>query len=353
MPPGGPDDLDPTAKSPSSQSSPASPPDPAFTFTSAAGLSIDAHVIAEPLEEPTALAFAAGGTLFVAERAGRVRILRGGRLRPVPALVLDDVAADGGLLTLAVDPQFERSGFVYLVYAGDRGLRLARYRVVADTLGERAILLDGLPFAPGRPAAWLRFGPDAKLYLGLDDGGDPRNAGDLGSFSGKVLRLNPDGTTPADQDGLSPVYALDFNAPREGTWSASGRVLWVADNPGAETGQLHVVAEDAAADGRRSGKTVTRYALPEGTAAAGLTFYHEELLPAFRDSLLVALNGPAGSPALLMLSIDASNPTRVTNTEHLLDSLPEPIRAIAVSPDGVVYLGTPSRLLALAPARER
>ena len=183
--------------------------------------------------------------IFIAERAGRIRVFRDGRLQPA-ALEIDDVVASGrrGLLALALDPDFERTGHVFAAYTADSGFRLVRYRASGDTLGESATLLDGVDSTLATPSATLRFGPDGKLYLGLDDSGDPSRPGDLGSFNGKVLRLNPDGTTPSDQAAGTPVYALNVNEPRGLEWD--GPTLWVA-----ESLRLQGLA-DAAATARRA-----------------------------------------------------------------------------------------------------
>src|SRR5207302_1460304 len=90
---------------------------------------------------------------------------------------------------------------------------LARFREAANTFGDRIIVLDDIA-ARSDPAAALRFGPDGALYAAFDDGGDPRSADDLSSAHGKVLRLNPDGSTPADQEGATPLYASGLQSPR-------------------------------------------------------------------------------------------------------------------------------------------
>src|SRR5207247_10970771 len=107
--------------------------------------------IARGLDDPTDLAVTPDGRIFVAERGGRVRVLRDGQLQPQPALALDDIstAGDGGLLGLALDPRFERTHFIYMVYttpsrSGGAAFVLARFREAADTLAVRAVYFDGI-----------------------------------------------------------------------------------------------------------------------------------------------------------------------------------------------------------------
>jgi glucose/arabinose dehydrogenase len=304
------------------------------------GLRLRVTAAADGLEEPTDLAFAADGRIFIAERAGRVRVFRDGRLLPSPAATLRDVLATDrdGLLAIALDPDFVRMQFVYVVYTADSGFRLARFRAAGDVLTERAVLLDAIAPSARHPAASLRSGPDAKLYLGVDDGDVTDAAGDLGSFGGKVLRLNADGTTPADQAGGTPVFAMNANRPHGVAWDASG-ALWIV-----ESGLLQVVVADTAR-GRR-GRTVARYSLPEGTGASALSFYHADLIPAFKGNLFIA---STDDRAILRLQFDPSRPTKVVSTERLLLDAFDTVRAAGVGRDGAIYFCTSTALMKITP----
>ncbi len=216
-------------------SSPTLAPTTLLTTTDGAELRLD--VLSEELTAPTALAIAPDGRVFVAEREGRVRVFRNGAFDPLPAVVIDEVAMtsalDGGLLALALDAQFERTRFVYALYtvAGPgetRRFRLVRYREVDGRLGERVVLLERIP-AAARPAASLGVGPDGRLYVAFDAGADTGRTAALASFSGKILRLNTDGTTPRDQPSGIPVFATDFQSPRGLDWHPASGALWAAD----------------------------------------------------------------------------------------------------------------------------
>jgi glucose/arabinose dehydrogenase len=306
------------------------------------GIELLALALASGLDDPTDLAVAPDGRLFIAERAGRIRIVRDGDLRPAPAVVVDDVVATDrrGLLTIAIDPDFEKTGHLFAVYTALNGFRLVRFRAVGDTLGDRVILLDGVDAPLARPAASLRFGPDARLYLGLDDAGDPARPGDLGSFNGKVLRLNADGTTPPDQAGGTPVYALHVGEPRGIGWSAGGGTLWIVE----ET-RLQAVASSAPAAKR--GTPVAHYRLPAGTGPGGAAFYKGDLIRGFAGDLLVASDE---GRAILRLRFDPGDPRTIAASEQLLRDQVGGIRTIGVDRAGVVYFCTASELFALIPA---
>ena len=260
------------------------------------------------IASPVDLAFAPDGRLFVAERAGRIRIVHpppsasasAGPAGPIaePAIaVADTLGAGGELLALALDPQFARTHAVFAIYtertrSGELMFTLARLREVSDTLGDRAVLLDGVP-ASTSPSAALRFGPDGKLYAAFDDGGDVRRRHDAGSLNGKVLRLDVDGTTPADARGGTPVYADGYGSPVALDWDPLTSTLWVAD--------------------RASG------GLP-------FAFYRGVLFSGWPGRLV-------GADALFERGIVAD------------------VRAVAIGPDGAIYYGTPRAVGRLAPDR--
>ena len=187
------------------------------------------------LISPTDMAVAPDGRLFIAERSGAVRIVRDGRLLSDPAVSLADaMGADGQLLAIALDPQFDRSRFVFTIYtapdrSGAPAFTLARFREVARHAwrsrraarcrARRVVISFGrAPLRPGR-----------KLYAAFDDGGDARRAQDPASLNGKVLRLNADGTTPNDATGSTPIYAARFGSPVAIDWDPPTSTMWVAD----------------------------------------------------------------------------------------------------------------------------
>jgi glucose/arabinose dehydrogenase len=308
-------------------------------------------VVADGLEAPTDIAFLPDGRIFVAERAGRVRVIRDGRLQAQPALLLDDVTPEdhGGLLSLAVDPHFDRSGLVYALYTtlsrrDAPVFRLARFRAVRDTLGDRAVLLDDIE-ASSQAAASLRFGADGKLYAAFDDGGDPVAAGDLSSFNGKILRLNADGSTPDDQAAATPVYSYEHRSPRGLDWQPATGTLWIVD--GGAQASARVTAVVAVGGRSKRGAVRVSYELPPPVGASALAFYRGGLIPSFRDNLLVAADE---GRYLLRIRFDAQDATRIVATERLLQDRVGGVRAVASGPDGAIYLCTASALVRLAPA---
>ena len=200
------------------------------------------QLIASGLEVPWAVALAPDGRLFVTERPGRVRIVRmgpGGGLQAepwarVPARANPD--AERGLLGIALDPDFARSGFVYLYYsyAGAGGAtlnRLVRLRDINGSGNDETILLDNIPGSANHDGGRLAFGPDGKLYVATGDGEQQGRAQDRSSLGGKILRLEKDGTVPADNPFAgSPVYSLGHRNVQGLTFHPDTGVLYQTEH---------------------------------------------------------------------------------------------------------------------------
>ena len=300
------------------------------TWTTGDGVRLQAAVVGSGLEDPTGLLPLPDGRILVAERGGRVRVFRDGILLPAPAVTLDDVAVgDGrGLLAIASGHDFATTGHVFAVYTTADGLRVARLTERGDTLVDHAVLLEGLPVAAAWPAALLRSGPDGRLYIALDDGGDAERVADMGSYSGKVLRLQTDGTTPADHPGRSPVWSVGVGHPVGLAWSADGTTLrLVGETTAPETSPL---------DSRPG---VARFTLPREFGATSVIVSG----PSLHDSLLVASASERGILRVWFAGADAPG-----GSEWLVRDLPGPVTALASAADGSIYVTIGPTLLRVA-----
>ena len=206
-------------------------------FTAADGTTFRVEVVATGLEIPWSLTFTPDGRLFVTERPARVRVVQNGQLLPTPALTLTDAWANGeaGVLGLAVDPAFALNRFVYLLYTQDRGTlppvnRVVRYRELNNTLAEAVVIFDGIPGALTHDGGRVRFGPDGLLYVTMGDNREASDAQDLAAFTGKIFRLNADGTTPPSNPLASPVYSYGHRNPQGIDWHPVSGDLWATEH---------------------------------------------------------------------------------------------------------------------------
>ena len=163
-------------------------------------------VVATTMTSPTALVEAPDGRLFVAEQRGVLRIIDGTGLLPTPAIDLSSRINDQGergLLGLELDPNFTANGYIYLYYtrADPLNNRVSRFRVTGNTIDPNSelVLVDLDPlFATNHNGGAIHFGGDGKLYVAIGENANPPLSQSLTTRHGKILRINSDGTIPAD-----------------------------------------------------------------------------------------------------------------------------------------------------------
>lgn len=190
-------------------------------------------LVAGGLAQPVAMEFAPDGRLFITEKAGNVRIVKNGNLLPTPfASLTVDASAERGLLGVTVDPNFAINHYIYVHYmspsAGPGGThgRISRLTASATDLdvmepGSETYLIDDIPSPTGiHDGGEIHFGIDGKLYAAIGDGGfGSTRSQDMNSLGGKILRINSDGSIPADNPfvgvaGARPeIYALGMRNP--------------------------------------------------------------------------------------------------------------------------------------------
>lgn len=179
-------------------------PDAPLEYNTAEVMRIRVVPVARGLKNPWSLAFLPDGNLLVTEKEGRLRIIRGGVLDPQPIPGAPTVRVNGrsGLLDVALHPQFASNRWIYFSYLKPVGAeRQAALTVARGRFdGSKIVDLED-SFSAGAGISGpsrLAFGRDSKLYMTTPSSGDGASSQDPNSYAGKVLRLNDDGTAPAD-----------------------------------------------------------------------------------------------------------------------------------------------------------
>jgi glucose/arabinose dehydrogenase len=336
-------------------------------------VAFDVVVLAKGLVHPWAVEPLPDGTLLVTERPGRMRIVSATGEVGAPIAGLPEVAArgQGGLLDVALSPSFATDRTIYWSYAeprdGGNGTAVARGVLSPDgrSLDQVRVLFRAMPTYDGGAhfGSRLVFGPDGKLYITTGDRSDAAmrpQAQQLDSHMGKVMRIEPDGSVPADNPfagraGARPeIWALGFRNVQAAAFDGQGR-LWTVEHGTRGGDELNLVEK-----GKNYGWPVQAYGIeyrgapiagsstnPAGfeqpvyywdpvIAPSGAQWYTGDLFPTWRGSLFI---GGMGSTRLVRLEVKDG---RVTGEEHLLAERGQRIRDVRQGPDGALYLVTDS-----------
>ncbi|MEM8688977.1 MAG: PQQ-dependent sugar dehydrogenase [Pseudomonadota bacterium] len=339
--------------------------------------SFTVEVLTEKLDEPWGFAFLPGGGFLITEQEGTVRRFEKGVLsEPLSGVPKVRASGQGGLLDVALDPDFENNAFVYLTYSepgtGGSGTAVARGTLVEKALkGTEVIFRQNKKSGGGRHfGSRIAFAADGTLYFTIGDRGDPDRAQDSRDHAGSVLRINKDGSIPPDnpfadgKNGLPEIWSIGHrNAQGIDVHPESGRI-WTVSH-GARGGD-EVNRPEA---GKNYGWPVISYGrhysggkIGEGTKKAGMeqplhywdpsiapssmTFYSASLFPEWNGDLFVsALRGRK----IVRLDLKGDE---IVGEEDLLDDEFGRIRRVQQGPDGALYAVTDDgALLRLAPAK--
>jgi glucose/arabinose dehydrogenase len=201
-------------------------------------------LVAGGLSNPTAMQFAPDGRLFVAEQGGRLRVIKDGRLLASPFLTVTvNSAGERGLLGIAFDPNFATNRFVYVYYTAPSPAihnRISRFTANGDVAlaGSEVVIfeLDNLSGATNHNGGALAFGADGKLYAAVGENATPSNAQSMNNLLGKILRINKDGTIPADNPFYGStagrnraIWALGLRNPFTFAFNPVGTELFIND----------------------------------------------------------------------------------------------------------------------------
>jgi len=324
---------------------------------------VEVNTLATDLEVPWSFAFLPGGDALVTERdSGRLlRVSPSGEARQVQTLP-EGGSGEGGLLGVAVSPEYEQDRYVYAYYTTAEDNRVVRFRLG----GRPQPVLTGIPVNTYHDGGRIKFGPDGMLYVATGDAGDTANSQDRGSLGGKILRISPDGSVPEDNPfPNNPVYSYGHRNVEGLAWDAEGRLF--ASEFGQNTwdevnrilaGENYGWPEVEGEGGEDQGYVDPITVWPTSEASpSGAEILVDGAIPQWEGDLFVtALRGER----LWRLELDDRG--NVVRREKLLDGEAGRIRDVAQAPDGSLWVstsnrdgrGTPGtsddRILRLAPA---
>jgi glucose/arabinose dehydrogenase len=359
---------------------PANAPDqkPAFEGQTraplkAAGVAYKIETVATGLDHPWDLAFLPDGTKLVTERAGRLRIVgKDGKLsEAVAGLPAIDARGQGGLLGVTVDPDFAKNGLIYWTFSeagdGGNGTAAARGKLVqgpaprvegATVIWRQTPKLESTLHFGGR----ILFAKDGALFITTGERSileGRMQAQRLDGTLGKVVRIKPDGSIPADNPfvgkaGVKPeIWSYGHRNLQAAAIDPATGQLWTVEHGAKGGDELNhpqagkdygwpTITYGEEYSGKPVGEGVTQKAGMEQPvyywdpviAPSGMAFYNAGLFPAWKGSLLV---GSMRDKHVARLTLAGG---KVVGEERLFAEVSQRIRDVKVGPDGAVWLLT-------------
>ena len=206
--------------------------------------------VAENLKTPWSISFLPDGDMLISERSGQLqRIGESGKV-----ILIQGVreTSEGGLLGIALHPDFAENNRLYMYYTTERSGRLTNQidqaQFTNNTITEQQTIIDDIPAASNHNGGAIEFGPDKKLYITTGDAAEPQLAQDTNSLAGKILRVNDDGSTPNDNPFDNLVWSYGHRNPQGLAWDDRGRLWSVEHGPsGMEAGrdELNLIEKGA------------------------------------------------------------------------------------------------------------
>lgn len=315
------------------------------------------RILTENLSNPWEILWGPDNMIWMTERGGRIS-----RVNPVngtvtPLLTISEVQerGEGGLLGMALHPNFSTTPHVFVAYNynrnGDYREKVVRYRYTGTTLTDARVLIDNIDAAGIHNGCRLLITPDLKLFITTGDAADQSQPQNTSSVNGKVLRINLDGSIPAD----NPI-------PRNPVWSFGHRnaqgivfannILYISEHGPDSDDEINIVQKGrnfgwpdvkGYCNGNNERKFCTANnaiepikAWTPTVAVCGLDYYNKDLIPQWKNSLLLCtLKGSR----LIQLRLNSAH-IAVTQTNEFLDDAYGRLRDVCIAPDGKVYVCT-------------
>jgi glucose/arabinose dehydrogenase len=339
------------------------------------------YTLTDELEHPWGMAFLPDGRILVTERPGRLRLIENNKLHPEPVTGLPRIAASGqgGLLDIALHPEYKDNGWVYLSFSAEGRGGLGTEVVRGKLKGMQLVAVEPIFRVERKSRGGRHFGSrllfdrKAFLYITLGERGERPRAQDLADHAGSVIRLHDDGTIPNDnpfvgKEGVKPeIYSYGHRNPQGMALHPQSGEIWIHEHGPQGGDEINIIQP-----GRNYGWPVITYGvnygwgtkIGEGThkpgmeqplyywdpsiAPSGMTFYDGDKFPQWKGNLFV---GALKFKLLVRLELDNAG---VVKEHRLLQGEYGRIRDVRTGPDGYLYLLSDEnrgRLLRLEPDR--
>lgn len=312
-------------------------------------------VIAGNLSHPWEILWGPDNHIWMTERSGKISRLNPSTGAITPLLTINEVESngEGGMLGMALHPNFATTPQLFVVYNYDNGSgykeKIVRYNYNGTTLGNPLIIIDNIQAAGIHNGSRLLIVGD-KLFITTGDAANQSNSQNVSSLNGKILRLNLDGTVPADNPAPgNPYWSYGHRNP-QGLVFANNK-LYSSEHGPTTDDEINIIekgrnygwpdvrgfCESAESDFCTDHNVVEPIkAWTPTIATCGLDYYNSDLIPQWKNSLLLVTLKNA---RLYQMRLDDTFSSISITNEYFANKYGR-MRDLCISPDGKVYICT-------------
>jgi glucose/arabinose dehydrogenase len=318
---------------------------------------VDIQILTQNLSFPWEILWGPDNMIWMTERGGKVSRVDPATGTATTVFTIPDVKStgEGGLLGMVLHPSFSTTPHVFVVYNYDKGgsytEKVVRYTYSGNSLSSPQVILDNIPAANIHNGSRLLITADMKLLISTGDAGNQQSAQNLSSLSGKILRLNLDGTVPADNPVAgNPVWSFGHRNP-QGLVFAKDK-LYSSEHGPDKDDEINIILRNRnfgwpnvngfCNETGEQGFCATNNVVQPLTswtptiAVSGMDFYDNDAIPQWKNSLIMAT---LKDQTLYQLKLSTDG-NKIEDTNELVSDTYGRLRDVCVSPTGKVYVVT-------------
>jgi glucose/arabinose dehydrogenase len=314
-------------------------------------------ILTSKLNHPWEILWGPDNFIWMTERSGKISRVNPatGALSPVTTITEVNAQSEGGLLGMVLHPNFSNTPQVFVAYNYMNGStyqeKIVRYTYNGSTLTSPQIILDNIKASPIHNGCRLLITPDQKLFITTGDANDQTNPQNKSALNGKVLRLNLDGSIPADNPiAGSAIWSFGHRNPQGLVYA--NNILYSSEHGPSSDDEINIIEK-----GRNYGwPNVTgfcntmdeqSFCMPANVreplkawtptiAPSGMDYYDNDQIPQWKNSLLLAV---LKNSRLIQLKLNTAH-TAIDSSFDFFANKYGRMRDVCISPEGKVYVCT-------------
>lgn len=330
-------------------------------------LEFETRDVATGLDTPWEILLGPDGHIWMTERYGRISRVNPETGEVIPLIVIDEVFENGerGLMGMALHPDFLNVPQVFTVYTigtnnDDTEVKLVRFDYDGEKLLNPVTILDGIKGYWNHDGSRLAFDSEGKLYMTMGDRADGETAQDTSNYNGAILRMNIDGSVPADNPFENNLIWAYGSRNAQGLVFSDDGLLYSSEHGPDTDDEINLIQKghnygwprirgycDTPAEIKECEENDYTEPLvsltPQFTqAVAGLDYYNHDLFSSWNHSLLLVSLGGQNGRRLQAFKLNADG-TEIIGRQDYFEGEYGRLRDLCISPDGRVFISTSNK----------